>query len=256
MRTGALVLSILCSGCAATLASVEPVRFQGQEVLYKSGTPIVMSRGAASDVVIAPKTGPTGRYKVEQRIFFMVSARNRGPARIEISEANFSATANGSPARIVKAVEIEDAVLSDAAWAQSRNAFAAGAATLQASDAGTTTFSGQVGNMSFAGNSYNSGQAAQAQRQVAAGAAANSEAIRAREQTQLGQVATLLQRTTVGAGEGVSGVVVIEPTRHTRCDDVRQGMVVQTRPCSLRIQVRIGLDTHTIGFDESFSGSN
>jgi hypothetical protein len=144
MRAASLALIALLPGCAMTktMVTAEPVRFQGQDVVYKSGTPIVMSRLEASDVMIGPRVGPAGRYEFGSRIFYMVAVRNRSPARIEVSEASFSATANGSPARVVKAVEIEEAAISDAAWAQSMTYFAAGVSSLGSSFAGTTTYSG------------------------------------------------------------------------------------------------------------------
>jgi hypothetical protein len=272
MRAASLALIALLPGCAmtATMVTAEPVHFEGQDVVYKGGAPIVMSRLESSDVVIAPRVGPSGRYPAENRIFYMVAIRNRSPGRIEISEASFSATANGSPTWVVRAVEIEDAAISDAAWAQSMNAFAAGVAALGASYAGTTTRSGTArvtsstghvsGTVKYAEQSYNRGQAVQAQRQVAADARANSEAIQAREQAQLDQIATLIRRTTLEAGEPISGIVVIEAPRYGACGIPgatvgRGGPATSEGPCSLRIQVRVGADTHSFGFEETFPAS-
>jgi hypothetical protein len=75
MRAALLALIALLPGCAMmmikTMVSAEPVRFEGQDVLYKGGAPIVMSHLEASDVVISPRVGPTGRYEAENRIYYM-----------------------------------------------------------------------------------------------------------------------------------------------------------------------------------------
>jgi hypothetical protein len=180
---------------------------------------------------------------------------------------------------VVKATEVEGAAIADAAWAQTMNAFVAGVASMATAGAGTTTYSGQAavasgtgrpaGTMAVTGQSYNARQAAQAQRQVVQDAVANSEVIRAREQAQLGRVAALIQRHTLEPGEAVAGVLVIEPPRESACvvtstvtrqvsAERQQGppMEIEIRtsvPCKLRLQVRIGGDLHTVGFDEVFS---
>jgi hypothetical protein len=99
----AVVLCAVCVGCAGLahfggrLASVEPVKVDGQDILYKNGIPIILSRAEGSDFAASPQAGPTGRYRVGARVFFMVSVRNLSSRRIEISEASFAAAGNDAP---------------------------------------------------------------------------------------------------------------------------------------------------------------
>lgn len=261
---------VLGAGCAhvPTMVSAEPVKATGQDVLYKNGVPIILSQASASDLALAPKAGPTGRYGMGDRLYLLVAIRNRGSQRIEVSEASFTATGNGAPARVVRAVELEDAALSDAAWSHAMNAFVTGAAALSNGlAAGTTTFSGtasytdsmgrSAGSATVSGQSFNQAAAAQAQRQAAADGQARAEVIAASERAQLHEVATLLQRSTLLPGEAMSGVLVIEPPRLTACAVttrlVREEDVVEDvvpGPCMLTISAVVGDDRHEVSFSE------
>lgn len=67
----ATLLATALTGCAAAppmMARMEPVTAAGQDVRFKNGTPIVFSRGEHFDVAVSPRGGPTGRYRVEQRL--------------------------------------------------------------------------------------------------------------------------------------------------------------------------------------------
>jgi hypothetical protein len=243
MRTAA-VLAVALTGCVAAppmMARMEPVTAAGQDVRFKNGTPVVFSRGNHFDVAVSPRGGPTGRYRVEQRLAMVVGVRNRSDHRVEVSESSITATGNGTPGRIVTAAEIEDSVLANAALAQDMNALAGALRIFAASSAGTTTFTatsqkiGEPGSTIIRGESNDAGAAMQAQRHVAQDTAHASEAIRVRESNQFASVATLFQRNTIEPGETYAGVLFLEP------DDV---------PCKLRLSVSIDGELHQFAFDE------
>jgi len=99
MRVAAQVFLVLGTGCATSLARMEPIAAKGQDVQFSNGRPIVFSRGL--DVAVSPKGGPTGRYKLEQRLELIVGIHNRNNRRIEVSESNISATGNQVRCRLV-----------------------------------------------------------------------------------------------------------------------------------------------------------
>src|SRR5260370_1333111 len=122
LMLGAMLVSTMPISCAVKpMVRMEPTPAANQDVRFKNSTPIVYSRGPRFDVVVSPKAGPTGRYELTDRLAFMVGVHNHSDRRIEVSEANISATGNQSPLRMLRAVEIEDSVITDASWAQFRN---------------------------------------------------------------------------------------------------------------------------------------
>ncbi len=272
MRNLALVAMALSTGCAAhTLAHMEPMRVDGQEVLYRDGTPIVSSHGTRADVALGPKAGPTGRYRVEPRIYLLAAIRNLTDHRIEISEANFAVRGNDASARVVRAVEIEDEINSSAAWGQAVNAFATAANAMAAAGAGTTHVVGSAGGTPFHATSHNPGAAAQARRDVAREARANAAAIRETQEAQLRQLAYVIQRNTVDPGESVAGVLAVELPRASACKvmtspgrpaepatayaNARPGKppTYGPGPCRIVVTVDVAGEAHTVTFDESFN---
>lgn len=261
-----LVLAVATLNVACVMPSrlvrADPVQGTTQEVFFKDGTPIVLSRGARVNVSVAPIAGPTGRYRFESRLGIMVAIRNLDSRRIEVSEANVTATANGAPARVVPAAEIEEQMMSSAAWAHSMNVFGAGLSSMGAAmTAGSTTYSGTVGGVPVSGTSYNADAARQAQRQVNQDAAARSAAISADESRGLGGVASMLQRNTVDPGAVVRGAVVVMLPRTTACkvkQAEEQGGTEPTYgpgPCRVRVLVTVGGEVHEFVFAESVSGA-
>src|SRR5471032_3120907 len=105
-----LSVIVLSTACASTLARMEPLPLQGQDVTYRNDTPIVLSRKTNSDVVVEPSAGPTGRYQIDKRLYLLVEVRNHSGHRFEISENNFKVLGNHAPARVIRAVEIEDEI--------------------------------------------------------------------------------------------------------------------------------------------------
>jgi len=144
MRIAATFFILLSAGCAPTLLRIEPVRAESQDVIYRNGTPVVLSHGTRFEVALQPKAGPTGRYKLDRRLFLIVAIRNLSFRRLDVSEDTFSVTGNGKTARVVRAVEIEDEVNSSTTWSQALNAFAGAMSSMAARSAGVTTYSGQV----------------------------------------------------------------------------------------------------------------
>lgn len=266
------ILGTLISGCAPVLVSLDPLPHDGQDATFKNGTPVVLSRGAESDVALSPKAGATGRYAFGPRIYVMVAVRNRSAGRVEISEASFTVHAGPAPARIVQAIEVEDSALSDASWAHAMNVFKTTAASMATYDAGTTTFSssstsdvrgttgGSTGTVTTttAGTSYSAGAVAQARRQVAADGVARAEAIDAQKELLLRAAAAMLQRSTLDPGESIGGVIILEPDRANSCrrivevwrDPETKFTGEVPGPCKLVFQAKVGVDTHSITFDE------
>jgi hypothetical protein len=285
MRFAALLLGALTAGCStvAPMARMEPLPASEQDVQFKNGTPIVFSPGERFDVAISPKGGPTGRHNLEPRLEFMVGIHNRSGQRVEVSERNISASTtpiervslgDAGPARVVKATEIEDAIVSNASWAQAMNAFDGAMQYAAARNAGTTTYSGtayqtatvrQVGQLphteiegqsTFQGQSYNEGAAMQAQRQARADTAAKAQAIQAHARTDLERVATVFQRNTIEPGESYIGAVVLELDRDTACHVMRYrgGAGVSAYqapgPCKIHVTVNVEGEAHTFDFNE------
>jgi hypothetical protein len=277
MRFTALLLGALVTGCStmAPMARMEPLPTKEQEVQFKNGTPILFSGGERFDVAISPKGGPTGRYKLEPRLELMVGVHNRSGRRVEVSERNILASANNSPARVVEAVEIEDAIIRNASWAQAMNTFDGAMQYAAARNAGRTTYSGtsrqratvrQVGQLepteiegqtAFQGQSYNEGAAMQAQRQAEADTTAKAQAIQSRARADLDRVATVFQRNTIEPGESYIGAVLLELDRTTAC-----GVLVQSPgmtpydapgPCKIRVAVNVEGEAHTFDFNEVLS---
>jgi hypothetical protein len=241
LRLRAAALAVLVTGCAAPLARMDPVGAKDHDVRYKNGTPIVASHGARFDVLVAPQGGPTGRYKIESVLRFLVGVRNRSDAPVLVSESNISAKGGGGPARVVSAAEIEDSVLADAALARGMNAVAGAFATMGAAGAGVTTYSGTAGGVPVQGVVYDHGAAARAQREVINDTAANAHAIRAHEDAALQRVATLFQRNTLEPGNTYVGAVVIE----------RNDGVVGDGPSRVTLNVNVGGEVHAFDFDET-----
>jgi hypothetical protein len=214
---------------------MEPTPAAGQDVQFKNGTPIVSSPGQRFDVVVSPKTGPTGRYELTDRVGLMVGVYNHTDRRIEVSESDIIATANQTPARVLRATEIEDSIISDSKWALFQNAVGGAFQQIAAQRAGVSTYSGTSsfsgtasrfgeispvrveGNSSTQGTSFNEGAAMAAQRQAALDTAANASAIRAQTRTDLARVATVFQRNTIEPNDSYLGAVIIEPPRKTAC---------------------------------------
>lgn len=213
-----LLVAMIVSGCAAPMARMDPIGAEGKDVRYRNGTPIVISRGARFDVLVAPEGGPTGRYKIENVLRFSVGVRNHCNQRVLVSESSISARGGGGPARVVSAVEIEDSILSDAALAQGLNAVAG---AMRAMGAGMARDRLE-------------------QKQAIQETAANAEVIRAREAGSLGRVATLFQRNTIEPGDSYVGAVVVE-----RNDgDVTDGS------SRIRLTVNVDREVHAFDFNE------
>ncbi len=275
------VLLVMATGCAVfktTMIRMEPVPVVGQDVRFKNGTPIVSSPGARFDVVISPKAGPTGRYELTNRVGLIVGVYNHSDRRIEVWESNLVATGNRTPARVLRATEIEDSVIADSKWAMFENtvdgefqqivARRAGVSTYSGNT--TTSFSGTMGRVGeirpvtvegdsrsrTEGTSFSEGAAMAAQRQAALDTAAKAGAIRAQTRTDLARVAMVFQRNTIDPNDRYIGAVIIEPPRKTACRIVvtkaEEGKPEVTRPgpCRLRIAITVDSEVHAVEFNE------
>lgn len=77
---------------------VEAEKQGAQDVVYKSGQPIVTSVAASSEVILKPAAG---RYGMQDRVNYAVEVRNLGKARIEVAESSVRGWANGEPAVVL-----------------------------------------------------------------------------------------------------------------------------------------------------------
>jgi hypothetical protein len=276
-----LVVLTLASGCVAPMASMQPVKHHDQDVVYDNGVPVTLSRTGQSDVIVAPVTGPTGRYQMGDRVAFLVLVRNRSPERMEVSEGSFTLTANGTRARTVTAIEMEDAIRSDAAWAQAATAFSAALSSFgTAQTAGRSTGSVRSGANTTHVEVRDHGEAQRAQREVARDYAQMSATISTREQHGLANLTRMLQRNTLQPNAEVGGIIVMNVPRRSACIKVipvdtepagstdspgspePAGLMppeAETRtesiPCHFTLTAELGGETHTISFDEKFSGT-
>ena len=259
----AVAVVSLLAGCAAPLASMKPVAREGQDIIYDNGTPAVMSRGEKADVIVRPITGATGRYEVGERVAFAVQVRNRSGERCEISEADFKLIANETPARTIKAVEMEDEITSQARWAHAANAISAAAASFSAASAGTSTSVVTTSGGTAVVHTYDNGAAQTAQRQVANDAAASAAAIDERERMMLANLDRMLQRNTVQPGASAGGFVVMSVPRERACsreeagsgtDTVGRPTTIQVSiPCWFTLTANVAGEIHSISFSEVFA---
>lgn len=247
--------SLLMGACAAPMARMAPVQRNGQDLVYRNGIPILSSRGARCDVVLAPVTTATGRHEINDRVTFMARIWNHSQARLDVSEASFTFTANGTPTDVVTPAELEDEIRSNAAWARAAVVFAAAAASFDAGvNGGTTTYSGSVGGTPFTGRAYNSGQARQAQYAVATAAGAQVAAISGAEAQQSASLLNAFQRNTVEPGDAAGGFVVVRAPRFGACSrtDARGGGYRTPTPCKFNVTFSVAGEKHEFGFDEQF----
>jgi hypothetical protein len=77
---------------------IEAEKQGSQDVVYKSGLPIVTSAAANSQITLKPAEG---RYGMQDRVSYAVEVRNLGRARIEVGEGSVRAWANGEPAAVL-----------------------------------------------------------------------------------------------------------------------------------------------------------
>ena len=219
------------------MARVEPRRFEGQDVAWHNGAPIIFSRLAESEVSVGPKAGPTGRYRVDKRLYLLVAIRNRSARAVEVAESSVTVTCNDAPSLVVQAVDVENDIMRDAAWAQAMNSFASAVATSQAAhlpDKSAAWF---------------------AKRQVASDSARTAEDIGRSEQARLHRVELLLQRNTIAPEELLTGFVVLEPPpqRKPAWNEPSGVAVPRTVPCILKVSVTVAHDTHVFMLDEALS---
>jgi hypothetical protein len=261
---------------------MQPLKHDGQDVVYDNGVPVTLSRMRQSDVIVAPVTGPTGRYKIEDRVAFLGLVRNRSAERIEVSEANFKLTASGAYARTITAAEMEDKIRSEAAWAHAANAFSAVVASFDAAlTAGRTTAvvesGGQKASVEVSDNGEwrarrevaresayvdvrDHGEARRAQREVVRDYAQASAAVATREQYDLANLRRMLQRNTVEPNSEVGGIVVMNVPRDYACATAgsagtgAMGVRGEAIPCHFTFAAEVAGETHKIRFDEAFSG--
>jgi hypothetical protein len=253
------------------MASMQPAKRDGQDIVFDNGIPVAISRADGSSVVVMPVTSATGRYQIGDRVSFLVLVRNNSSARVEISEENFTLTANDTHARTVTAVEMEDKIRSDAAWARAANGFSAvlssmGAAATAGRSTATVRSNGSIAYVSVTDH----GEQQRVQREIARDHREASDAITAREQFDVASLARVLQRNTLGPGAQVGGFVVLDVPRASACfkwapsqagassrpDQATAGamMVKESIPCHFTLTARVGGDTHSFVFDETFSG--
>ncbi len=238
-RLVAAMLALVVVGCyPPMMVRPDPVQLEGQDVIYKNGTPIVISKQAASAVVIQPMASATGRYDLRDRVGFVAAIQNLSPKRIEVSEANVSARANGVGTHVMRATEIEDEIRASAAWAQTFNAVA-GALVIANSSSSVARY------------------------YVAKDTARTASAIDASAQVRAAALASALQRTTLEAGESVVGGISIEAPRVAVCskDPIRENPLNTDKPdpyygrrpgpCQWIIYVTVGGDRHVIRFNEA-----
>jgi hypothetical protein len=259
-----LVIIALLTGCVSLspMASMQPKARDGLDIVYQNGVPVTLSRGLLSDVVVAPVTGPSGRYAVGNRVEFVVGVRNRSGERVDVSEANFELLASGVRGRTVSAAEIEDAIRSDAASRQAALAFSAGVASFAAGmSAGRSTATVYSNGSTATVSVYNPGEAQRAQRDVARDYAQASTAVAVREQAALEGTASVLQRNTLLPNSAVSGFVFMDFPRAESCtkvvtvDSVKAGPQTEKVliPCRFTLLAHVGSELHTIIFDEAFA---
>jgi hypothetical protein len=236
MRAQLALLALSLAGCApgGALVKIAPANAAGKDVTWKTGTPMIVSRGERSDVAVMPVAGPTGRYPISDRFSLVVIVTNKSDKRVEVSESSVSVATNKSPARTVLATEVEDTIRTSAAWAQAFNFVAT---AFLAADTRST-----VGRQLLVDSGVR-----------------RSAAIDDQEQRGLAAVAKLFQRTTIEPRESYSGGVTVDFRRSDLCSSsagyARGARVVRLEPCAFDVRVECGGEVHEFAFLEEMDAS-
>jgi hypothetical protein len=250
-----LSLSVLLiaslAGCAS-MARIEPLAGDGQQVRYQRGQGYVVSVAPSSVVIAEPRDA---EYPVTRRVAFVVRIENYGEATIEVGEHSIGASADGVPAAVIPANQLAAEARRAAAWAAAAVAVAGAANQYNASQAGTTTYSGTSSAYaygsggsaqaygSFRGTVTDDGARHAAQAQASRETAAQMAAVEARREAELATIRdSVLQRTTLAPGESTQGVVVVEVSRPPKGAP------------EYALELRIGADTHRFRFRELREG--
>lgn len=250
-----LVLSVLLvaslAGCAS-MARMEPLAGDGQEVRYARGHGYVLSVAPSSVVLAEPRDA---EYIVSRRVAFVVRIENHGALPIEVGEYSIAASVDGAAARVVPARQLADEARRAAAWAAAAVALAGAANQYSAAQAGTTTYSGTssahaygsggsasaYGN--FGGTIEDRGARYAAQADASRQTASQMAAVEARRDAELASIRDgVLQRTTLDRGGSTQGVVVIELPQTSKA------------PPEYALEVQVGSDLHRFRFRELRAG--
>ena len=245
------LLIVTLAGCAS-MARMEPLAGEGQEVRYQRGQGYVVSVAPSSVVLAEPRDQ---EYAVSQRVAFVVRIENHGEAPIEVGEHSVAASVDGDVAQVIPATQLAAEARRDAAWAAVAVALAGAANQYNASQAGTTTFSGTssahaygsggsaTAYGSFSGTVQNDGVRYAAQADASRQTAAQMAAVEARRDAELASIRDgVLQRTTLGPGESAQGVVVVELPRRPK------------EAPEYALEVQVGAERHRFRFRELRAG--
>jgi hypothetical protein len=261
--TAVALSAAVLAGCASPIRT-EPTTLAGQTQIYRDGVPSTISKKRY--VVMASPSNTVREGKERMRV--VVSVANTSSDPIDISTANFLASVDGKPLKILTYEEIAQEIKSKQAWAAFAvalgGAMQAAAAQQQASYSSTygtynTRTSGTVNTYGARTNNFSNfnantsgtytnwtydpaaGQAAA--NAINANTAANMSALRVQGEAALRLAAdNLLKRTTVSPNSSYGGQLVVGD------------FDVPVTGATLELVARIDGETHTFQFQQQHAG--
>jgi hypothetical protein len=201
---------VFLSSCASPMLS--PIALDHQTIDYQAGNPTMVSR-KTSVVALTILSA-----EVKTHAFVAISVANRSKAVATIDATDVTADSGGQSLRVYTAAELEHIARVQKGWAIAAAVLGAAAGAAAANIPATTYTNGSVygangariGGFNATATTYNPAAATVATAAVTANAQAQVAGIENAHQQREGQIAGVLQLTTVYPNQAAGGVVEID----------------------------------------------
>jgi hypothetical protein len=194
--------SVALCGCA-TEYSISPVPGASQQLRYEQGVPTIYSEQKAGVIQITPVG-----ISDDMRLAFGVAAFNKVPGPSNLGVENISLTQeDGSSDKIFTSGELVHEAKVRAQWAEFATALAGGLAAANSYSTTTGTAYTPIGPVSYHSRSYDAVGAAEIRSVTSENLASIRNSL---DHTISGIRGSMLQTTTINAGDSYGGIVVAE----------------------------------------------
>lgn len=211
-------VAIVLSACVS-IATLDPIKAEGQTTEFNPGEVIIYSPG--SSVVVA--VGADQPYEVGSRIKFAVVVINRGERPFDVSPSDITVYGNGVQLAQVSLAQLTKEAHNASVWESIGAGLAGAASQYSAAESGTTYHSGTstayvrdssgrsaVVSGTYTGTTYDAGEVARKQQLAAAQTDREMAAIQAEKQEKIaGLRSEVFQRTTLQKDDGAGGFVYV-----------------------------------------------